>query len=329
MKRIAFIFVALSVLTGALWAGGAKDAPAAAVWPQANKQMEMVVGFGAGGTSDTAARFFAEALSKELGIPVVTSNRVGATGSVAGLYVSKANPDGYVIGYEPIESLFWKPLGMAPINLVDDFTIFGLAVQVPSTVTIRAKDARFGTFAQLIDYAKANPKGLKVGTSGVGSNWELAARLVEKRYGVSFTYVPYEGGANAAVALLQGSVDLVTNAPGEFLSQIQNKDFIVLGLMSEKRAPFLPEIPTFKEQGHDLVHAGWGVIAGPKGIPADVAAKISKVVVATYQSQGYQTFALQRYLLADNPMDGAKATAFAKSEWERLQPLIQAAGWVK
>jgi len=291
--------------------------------------MEMVVGFGAGGTSDTAARFFAEAISKKLGIPVVTSNRIGATGSAAGLYVSRAKPDGYTIGYVPIEGLFWKPLGMAPISLVDDFTIFGLAVQVPATITIRAKETRFTDIKSLLEYAKSNPGKLKVGTSGVGSNWELAARLIEQKYGVSFTYVPYEGGANAALALLQGSVDLVTNAPGEFISQIVNGDFKVLGLMTEQRAKFLPQIPTCKEQGYDLIHGGWGVIAGPKNLPPEIVSKISAIVMETYKSEAYQNFCMQRYLVADNPMDSVKATQFAKSEWQKLESLIKNAGWIK
>lgn len=328
MKKIVCLLVSLSVLSAAAWAGGGADS-SAAKWPEKGQQMEMVVGFGAGGTSDTAARFFAEALNKKLGIPVVTSNRVGATGSVAGLYVSKAKPNGYTVGYEPIEGLFWKPLGMAPISLVDDFTVFGLAVQVPATITIKAKDPRFSTIQGLLDYAKANPGKVKVGTSGVGSNWEVAARLVEQKYGVSFTYVPYEGGANAAVALLQGSVDMVTNAPGEFISQIKSGDLIVLGLMTEQRAKFLPEIPTCKEQGFDLVHGGWGVIAGPKNIPADIAAKISEIVQETYKSEVYQNFAMQRFLIADSPMNSEKATEFARAEWRKLEPLIKAAGWIK
>jgi len=328
MKRTSLIIVGLIVMASVLWAGGSTETKPAD-WPEKNKQMEMVVGFGAGGTSDTAARFFAESLNKELGIPVVTSNRTGATGSVAGVYVSKAKPDGYVVGYEPIEGLFWKPLGMAPISLVENFTIFGLAVQVPATVTIKANDKRFQDMKGLLDFAKANPGKMKVGTSGVGSNWEVAARLIEQKYGVSFTYVPYEGGANAAIALLQGSVDMVTNAPGEFISQIKSGDLKVLGLMTDKRAKFLPDIPTLKEQGFELVHGGWGVIAGPKDIPAPIAGKISKIVMDTYTSEKYQSFCMQRFLVADSPMNGEQATAFAKSEWQKLEPLIKAAGWIK
>jgi tripartite-type tricarboxylate transporter receptor subunit TctC len=328
MKNTAFLAVALCVVSTGIWANGTSES-STAKWPEKGQQMEMVVGFGAGGTSDTAARFFAEALNKKLGIPVVTSNRVGATGSVAGLYVSKAKPDGYTVGYEPIEGLFWKPMGMAPISLTENFTVFGLAVQVPATITIKAKDPRFSDIKSLLDYAKANPGMVKVGTSGVGSNWELAARLIEQKYGVSFKYVPYEGGANAAVALLQGSVDLITNAPGEFISQIKSGDFIVLGMMTEQRAKFLPEIPTCKEQGYDLVHAGWGIIAGPKNIPADITAKISEIVQETYKSEAYQNFAMQRYLIADTPMDSEKATEFARTEWQRLEPLIKSAGWIK
>ncbi len=326
MKRRILVLVSI-LLFAAMFAFGqsGKDTE----WPEKNKQMEMVVGFGAGGTSDTAARFFAEAISKKLGIPVVTSNRVGATGSAAGLYVSRAKADGYTIGYEPIEGLFWKPLGMAPISLIEDFTIFGLAVQVPATITIRAKETRFTDIKSLLEYAKNNPGKLKVGTSGVGSNWELAARLIEQKYGVSFTYVPYEGGANAALALLQGSVDLVTNAPGEFISQIVNGDFKVLGLMTEQRAKFLPQIPTCKEQGYDLVHGGWGVIAGPKNLPPEIVSKISAIVMETYKSEAYQNFCMQRYLVADNPMDSIKVTQFAKSEWQKLESLIKNAGWIK
>ncbi len=327
MKK-ALCTIVLVVMASILWASGSSEQKPAD-WPEKNKQIEMVVGFAAGGTSDTAARFFAEALNKELGIPVVTSNRTGATGSVAGVYVSKAKPDGYVIGYLPIESLFWKPLGMAPINLLENFTIFGLAVQVPATVTINANDKRFQDMKGLLDYAKANPGKLKVGTSGVGSNWELAARLIEQKYGVSFTYVPYEGGASAAIALLQGSVDLVTNAPGEFISQIKSGELKVLGLMTENRAKFLPDIPTLKEQGFELVHGGWGVIAGPKDIPAPIAEKISKIIMNTYISENYQKFCMQRFLVSDSPMSGEQATAFAKAEWQKLEPLIKAAGWIK
>jgi tripartite-type tricarboxylate transporter receptor subunit TctC len=115
-------------------------------------------------------------------------------------YVRNSNPDGYTIAYMPVESTMLKALGFTDLS-TDDFKFIGRAMTIPAAITVRS-DSKWNTLEEFIEYAKENPGEIKVGNSGTGSIWHIAAASLEQKTGCQFTHVPFDGAAPAVAALL-------------------------------------------------------------------------------------------------------------------------------
>ncbi|AYO29641.1 tripartite tricarboxylate transporter substrate binding protein [Biomaibacter acetigenes] len=232
------------------------------------KQINLIIQAAPGGLSDTTARTVGGELEKILGVPVVCSNKPGASGAVAMSYVQASAPDGYTIGYVPVELTMIKALGFADIE-PNSFDLIGSSNISPATVTVRA-DAPWKTLQEFIDYAKKNPEKVKVGNSGTGSIWHIAAASLEKAAGVKFNHVPFDGATPAIAALMGGHIDAVTVSVMEVKSGVDSGKLKVLGVMSDQKSEYLPNVPTLKEAGYDVNVSAWGGFAAPKGLPQNV-----------------------------------------------------------
>ncbi len=152
-----------------------------------------------------------------LGVPIVCTNIPGAAGAIAMGRLKTSKPDGYTIGYVPVELSMVKALGYADISPMN-FDLVMRANVVPAALTVRS-DAPYKTFKEFLDYAKANPGKITVGTSGTGSIWHIAGLAIEKAAKVKFTYVPFDGAAPSVAALLGKHIYAVTCSPSEVLSR--------------------------------------------------------------------------------------------------------------
>ena len=181
MKKLACIL--LTVLLSSCGSGEVK-------YP--SKNITLVVPYSPGGASDTAARIFGKGLELELGVPVVVENRTGGAGAVGLSYVQKSKADGYTMAYMPVESIMLEALGHVEMK-PSDFSFIGGATVVPSALTVSASSP-WKTYEQFITYAKKNPNKIRIGNSGPGSIWHLAAAALGNKEDVMFTHVPFEGG---------------------------------------------------------------------------------------------------------------------------------------
>jgi tripartite-type tricarboxylate transporter receptor subunit TctC len=263
MKKTLLAMLVL-VCAFAIFAEGTQEK---AVFP-GNKQINIIVPYSAGGASDTTARIYASELEKAIGTTVTVSNITGASGATGLTQVKNSKADGYTLAYMPVESTMLRALGLTTLSAAD-FQFVGRAMTIPAAVTVRA-DSPWKTFDEFIAYAKANPGKVRVGNSGTGSIWHIAAASVEDKCGVKFTHVPFDGAAPAVAALLGGNIEAVTVSPSEVKNNLDSGDFRILVILGEGRSSVDPKVLTAKEMGIDIAIQGWGGFAVPKGTPQQI-----------------------------------------------------------
>ena len=305
MKRVLCVFLLIALVATSAFAQGTNEGK----FP--SKQINIVVGASAGGTSDVVTRFIAKDVETQLGVPVVVTNKPGGSCSVAFEYMSAQKPDGYNMMYMPVESAMVKALGLTKLE-PSDIRYIGLAMYLPATVTVNAK-APWNTFEELIAYAKANPGKVTVGNSGTGSIWHFAAAGIEQVCGVTFNHVPFDGGAAAATAVMGGHIDVATVAPGEVLAGVQGGDLKVLAIVDNSRSVLYPEVPSFKELGYDVKILGWGAFGVPGGTPDDVAKILEDAFAKAIQSQGFKDLCT-KYGLSAGYLSASDAQKFAEAQ---------------
>lgn len=220
-----------------------------------------------GGFSDTCARAVGPILSKELGVPVVFTNRTGAAGAVMLNYVRERPADGYTIGFAPNGLVQLGALGYAEEIKPDNFDLLCMESIAPAAITIRA-DLPYKTLEEFVAAAKANPGKFKCGTTGSGSGWHIAAKVFERAAGIELNYVPFNGSSPAVAALMGGHIDLTSVSPMEVGAGIASGDFRMLAVMGGMRSPKNPDVPTLEELGYKKVDVvAFGSFVLPKGTP--------------------------------------------------------------
>lgn len=318
MKKFMLIAVSLLfVVLSGCGSQGSSNREAAADYPE--REITLVVPFAAGGASDSTARIVAAELEKTLDVPVIIDNRTGGTGTVGLNYVRNAEPDGYTIGYVPAELAMYEPLGLSDIA-PDSFDLIAQATLVPAAVTVPA-DAPYNTVAEFVEHAKNNEGQVKVGNSGAGSIWHVAATAFAHETGVTFNDIPFDGAAPAVTALMGGHIDAVMVSIGEVKSGIESGKLKALAVMSAERHPNFPDVPTLKEEGVDLEYAGWGGFVVPKGTPDEIKAVLMEAFEKAINSEAFEQFASgQGMVVAFRPSE--EFGQFAQEQYEFFSELI-------
>lgn len=256
----------------------AAAAPARADYP--DKPIEMIVAFAPGGGTDVAARSIARYMEKYLGagarIGVV--NKPGAGGEIGWTAVAQAKPDGYTIGFinaPAINALVVE--GKTKFKMGDLQPIANL-VYDPGVLVV-PKSSAYASLKDLVDAAKKASTPLVIGTSGAsGSSEHIALLNFQRLAGAKFTPAFFGGTAPVRQAVLGGHVPAATMNLSEALQIAREGNIKVIGVMSAERSPYLPDAPTFREGGYDVVVGASRGIAAPKGIPADILAKLEKAI---------------------------------------------------
>ncbi|HEX6006347.1 MAG TPA: tripartite tricarboxylate transporter substrate binding protein [Burkholderiales bacterium] len=257
---------------------GALCAAAPQAWAQnyPTRSIRMVLPFPPGGPTDITGRVIAQKLSELLGQPVVPDNRPGAAGNIGLELAAKAPPDGYTIVLTAppiaISPSLYKKLNydaqkeLAPISLVAE--IQNIVVTHNSVPVKNLKD--------LVALAQRNPGKLTFSSSGAGSTNHLASELLKGRYKLDMIHVPFKGSSPALVALMSGQVDWGTMAVPGAIPIINAGKVRGLAVLSEKRLPTLPNVPTAAESGvPDFVMSIWYGILAPAGTPREIITRLN------------------------------------------------------
>lgn len=263
----------LAALPLAASAQGAADYP--------NKPIELIVPFGAGGGTDVLARVVAEAAKNHSPQPITVMNKPGASGGIGLTEVANARPDGYKIAMVTVEMAIIPHMGIAKFSPENDFTPLVRLNADPVVLTVSA-DSPWKTIEDLVDAAKKSKEPLKFGNAGTGGLSHLAAAALQQKIGVTFTHVPFQGNAPAVVALLGGHIDAVDASPSEVYTFVQSGKLRALAVLADQRlGGVFANVPTLKERKIDLAVGTWRGLAAPKGLPADVLAKLSAIAMKT------------------------------------------------
>jgi tripartite-type tricarboxylate transporter receptor subunit TctC len=300
MQRIpSFVRRALPVLL--LVAAAVAPGAASAAWPE--QPIKMIVAYAPGGGTDIIARVIAPYMEKYLGpnAHIVVTNKAGAGGGIGFGELARAPADGYTIGFINTPNVLTSPIERKTNFHWNDFDLLGNIVDDPSNFSVR-NDAPIHNLAELVAYAKANPGKVTYGTTGIGSDDHLAGMKFERIAGVKLTHVPFKGAAEVHNGVVSGQIFMASMNIGEALqyekggSPMRN-----LGQMSVTRTDLAPNLPTFREQGFDIIMASLRGIAAPKGLPPQVREQLVNAVAKSvadpeFQAKAASYFAPLRYL---------------------------------
>ena len=235
-----------------------------------DRPIKLIVPWPAGGDTDNIFRPFGQALQKHLGQTVVIANIGGASGTVGAREAKGAPPDGYTLYavHDYIHSTYYT--GVSDVTY-SDFEPICLVSATPSVLTASPK-TKWNTLKELIDDAKAHPGQISVGAT-LGSTSHFFPAIFEKEAKIKFKYVSYEGLAQRMNAILGGHTDL-TDGNLTQKGKVDAGQLKFLAIGTEKRDPELPNVPTFKELGYNVVYAVSRGVMVPKSTPGDVIARL-------------------------------------------------------
>jgi tripartite-type tricarboxylate transporter receptor subunit TctC len=294
----------------------------AQAWP--SKPVTLVVPFPAGGSTDAIARAVGPKLQEKFGATFVVDNKAGAGGTVGAANVKRAAPDGYtllvtslgplVIGPHLIKGVAYDPL--------KDFDYLTVAVQAPNVLTVPANSPH-KSLADVIAFHKANPGKMSFASAGNGTSDHLTAELFWQMTGTSGLHIPYKGGAPAMSDLLGGQVDATFGNINTVLTNIKAGKLKALAITSSKRSPLLPDVPTMEESGIKGVTVySWQAFAAPKGLPADIKARLHEALVAAINDATVKPRLLELgFEIVGNTPE--QFTAFQAAEFARWKKVIE------
>ena len=249
-------------------------APAQAAWP--DRTVTLIVPWAPGGSTDILARLLADYLTRSLGQTVIVDNKAGASGNIGSNLVAKAKPDGYtlLVGSMSTHAMNQALFASMPFEPVDDFTPISLVAFVTNTLVINPK-IPVNNVAELIAYAKANPKKLNFASAGAGSTNHISAVLFELAAGIQMTHIPYKGGAPAVLDTVTGQTEVLFGAGTQTLPHVKSGKLKLLAVTENARSPQLPDTPTVAETlpGYEL--AVWYGAFGPKDLPKDITERLN------------------------------------------------------
>jgi tripartite-type tricarboxylate transporter receptor subunit TctC len=276
---------------------------ARAAWP--GRPMTMIVAYPAGGGTDVAARTLARFLERDLGQPIAVINRPGAGGEIGFTELARAKPDGYTLGFINTPTIVTIPIERPQARFrLDDFAPVANVVDDPGSFFVNA-DSPIRTLADLVAHARANPERVTVGTSGIGSDDHLAMLAFQRLTGVRMTHVPYAGSAQVKNAILARNITIAGMNIAEGVNDMRQGQLRALGQMGERRWSEAADIPTFREQGFDVVEGSMRGLGAPAGVPREILDRIAAAARAAMEDPEFRRLAQGqalplRYLGPDN-----------------------------
>jgi len=252
------------------------------------REITLIVPVAPGGGSDLTMRALARELETILGVPVVVVNRPGAGGAVGLSEAAKAKPDGYTL-VMVTEYNYNLPMTQKVDFTLDSFDYIAAVNFDPAAIAV-GKDSPWQTINDLVKFATENPGVVTIGNSGFGNIWHIAAVAFENASGAKFVHVPFNGAAPCITAALGGHISAMVASPPEMAAQIQAGNLRLLGVMSEKRSDLFPDVPTFREQGYDLVFGTWRGVALPAGADESIINILENAIKQAVESEGFREF---------------------------------------
>lgn len=292
----------------------------------ANDDIRMLVGFSAGGGTDLVARTISSKLSENISRTVIVENKTGASGTIAGTDLAKSAADGNTLMLITATTHAMAPNVMSevPYDPVTDFTYISYVGQVGLVLVVNS-ELPINSVNELIKYSKKHD--VTYGSSGIGSTENFSGELFKKSTGANLKHVPFKGGAPMVTSLLGSHISSTFGWYSSLRKHIESGKLRPLAVLSDQRFSDMPNVPTLKELGHDVVITAWYGIAAPKGLSLDKVSDLNKeikkvlhdpIVKDTVSKTGAQ--------LADGSMSPDQFSKFVETENRKFKMISQQAG---
>jgi tripartite-type tricarboxylate transporter receptor subunit TctC len=265
-----------------LFAAGLAHAQA----PFPSKPITMIVPFPPGGLADIVARPVAEAMSRELGQPVVVENKAGAGGGVGMALAAKAPPDGYTVLLS-LSSLTVIPeadvvLGRPQMFALNSLRPIARFTADPTVLAVRA-ESPWKTVKDFVEDARRRPGAINYGSSGNYGTMHVPMEILSQNAGIKMTHVPFTGAAPAVVALLGGQIDAISSGPATVLQHVKSGKLRVLAHWGNGKLEAMPDVPALKDSGYNAEYAQWSGLFVPAATPEPVAQRLRAAARAAAQ----------------------------------------------
>ncbi|MCA9177062.1 MAG: tripartite tricarboxylate transporter substrate binding protein [Planctomycetales bacterium] len=275
------------------------------------------------------SRFWADALQRKLGRPVVVVNRTGGSGSVGHTAGARAKADGNTVTMITFELSTMHRMGISDLTH-EDFTPLMQVNADPAAIIVRA-DSKWKSLSDFLAQAKEHPGELKMSGTASGGAWDLARAGLLQAAGLkveSVIWMPNKGAAPSLVELIGGHVDAVCCSIPEAAQSIESGELRVLAVLNDERMPDYPEVETAKEAGVDWVVMGWRGLALPKDTPDDVVASLEQTCQEIGESAEYAEF-MKKNGFGIRLSGPAEFREFLKAQDATWKSVVEAAGYAK
>lgn len=300
-----------------------------APWP--TRAITMIVPFPPGGLADLVARPVAEAMSRELGQPVVIENKAGAGGGIGMSQAAKAKPDGYTV-LMALSSLTVIPEADAVLARPAMFALADLRpiarfTADPTVLAVRA-DSSWKTVQQFVGDAKKRPGAINYGSSGSYGTMHVPMEILSQNAGIKLTHIPFTGAGPAVVALLGGQIDAVSSGPATVLQQVKAGKLRVIGHWGTAQLAALPDAPSLKESGYNAEYAQWSGLFIPAAVPEPIAQRLR----AAARAAGLDAKVKEVILNAGSPVqyqDSPEFEKYVQADASRMSAVVKRIGKVE
>jgi tripartite-type tricarboxylate transporter receptor subunit TctC len=290
------------------------------------RPIRLIIPFAPAGGTDIAARLLGERLAEIIGQQIVADNRPGANGVIAGEALRQAEPDGHTLLVGTAAAFSAAPaLGQKiPYDVEKDFVPVAMLGLFPTVLTV-SPSLGVKTLAEFLARAKAEGGKLNYASAGVGGTNHLIFEMIMRAAGIKLQHVPYRGAALAVTDLMSGQVQAFVDSLASARPNIEAGKVVALGVCMANRQPQLPNLPTLKEQGLDVVYPGWASIVAPAGTPAGVVQKlngdINRALAAEPLVNRYRDLVIEPVRWSPE-----EVAAFKRRDRALLTQLVQEAG---
>jgi tripartite-type tricarboxylate transporter receptor subunit TctC len=278
-KRL-LILLTICLLLISIIMGGCTDMQSKAITAKNNypdRPITVIVPFSAGGGLDLVARTLEKMAPKYLGQPLVVINKLGGDGTSGWNELASASPDGYTLGMSVVDLLIQPLYGSTRYHYPTALDPIAQVATLPQVMVVSAEHS-WKDIDDVIKYAKKNPGQLKCGNGGIGSTPHILGETLAKVTGITIEQVPFRGASEEVVAILGNHIEIGFVNPATVKEQIKNGTLVALATTGEQRLtdPDLAQIPTFKEQGFDIVLNNWFGVVAPKELPPQIKTKLEE-----------------------------------------------------
>jgi len=242
-----------------------------------SKPIRWIVPYTGGGITDVVTRVVTQKMSGPLGQPIIVDNRPGANSILGSDLAAKAQPDGYtmltvIAGYAANVTLYQGKLPFDPLKDLVPVSLAGIAPLImTANPNLPVKDVK-----ELIAYARANPGKLNFGSSGIGAAAHLTCELFRQTVGIDMVHIPFKGTAPATQAVIAGDIQILVDTPSSMMAHVRGGKLRALAMLSAKRLPAFPEVPTMAEAGGPpLESSTWVMFMAPGGTPKPIVERLA------------------------------------------------------